>query len=88
MDIPEKMIGTAHRAEVWAALGRHLVTLLRADEEQRTLHSPRMIAKYSKVTDEALRDVLMVVFENQRRELEALGRWKLVRVDEVAARRK
>jgi hypothetical protein len=88
MDTPEKMVGTAHRAEVWAALGRHLVTLLRADEEQRTLHSPHVIAKYSKVSDEALFNVLGVVFENGQRELEALSRWKLVRVDEVPAKRK
>jgi hypothetical protein len=64
------------------------VTLLRAGEEQRTLIAPRAIAKYSKVSDEALREVWRVVIENQQRELDALSRWKLVRVDEVPAKRK
>jgi hypothetical protein len=89
MDIPEKMTGAAHRAEVWAAIGRNLVTLLRLGEEQRTLHAPRAIKKVSKVGDQALGDVLRVVWEQERREVQELSRWKLVPVaDAQDARRR
>jgi hypothetical protein len=88
MNIPEEMTGAAHRAEVWAEVGRILVTLLRQGEDQRALHAPRAISKYSRVSDEALREVLGRVFENEQRELQALGRWKLVRVADGDARHK
>ena len=84
MDIPEKMTGAAHRAEVWAAIGRNLVTLLRLGEEQRTLYAPRAIKKYSKVSDDALGEVLRVVWDHERRELQELSRWRLVPVADAA----
>lgn len=88
MDVPKEMTATAHRAEVWAVIGRNLATLLRLGEEQRTLYAPRAIMKHAKISDEALREVLREVWEREHRELRELSRWKLVPVADVNARRK
>jgi hypothetical protein len=54
--------------------------LLRADEESRRFFAPRAVRRHSRVGDEALRAVLEVVVEQEKRELQVVSRWSLVRV--------